>query len=66
MIDEAEFQEITGQMLEFLLPKHLAKDLKVTEAQVREWDKGKSIPQEPERSRLYEAMRVHPIWEHNG
>ena len=62
-ISDAEFIEIVGHMLEFLLPKHLAKDLGVKAKDIESWVESKNLPAVEEMEKYFLVMQRHEVWE---
>lgn len=60
---DVEFVEVVMQMLNFLLPKHLAKDLKVTAQDIEDWADGANLPEGELRTRVFDQMKRHEVWD---
>jgi hypothetical protein len=63
VISDAEFIEIVCDMLEFLLPKHIAKDLGVKAKDIEAWADGKDLPVGQKREKYYLLMQRHEVWD---
>lgn len=62
MTSDFEFFEIVQQILNFILPKHLAEDLGVSECLIEEWAAGNNLPKE-NRDKLFHRMVIHDVWD---
>lgn len=62
-VSDDDFIEIVGQMLEFLLPRHVAKDLGVKAKDIESWADGKDLPTEQKREKYYLLMQRHEVWD---
>lgn len=63
ILSDAEFTEMVGHMLEFLLPKHIAKDLGVKAKDIEAWADSKDLPTDQKREKYYLLMQRHEVWD---
>lgn len=53
MTSDQVFVQMTKNILEYLTPKQLGKDLKVSPEQIDQWTKEEDLPQGQNREKLY-------------
>lgn len=63
IISDAEFIEMVEHMLEFLLPRHLAKDLRIKAKDIESWADGKNLPAAEEMEKYFLLMQRHEVWD---
>lgn len=63
MTSDSEFRETVNQLLEFLTPKQLAKDLGVTQKVVKSWADGRDLPLNGERENIYKLLLQNQAWD---